>query len=468
MLTDPEEYKSFESELDLFSIHVDHLPIWERIRFKVAREIASQQGQGQPHTQREDGLKDYLRGFSLWLKNAVHRNPYLAGEHDYLFAGHPRRKLEEDGYWWDIYCDPIHEKEELDYVHMEMPHLLSHRSPAKTNNLRYLELVEYGGTIQRQIGLRQPSIPDEVISRLREAEAEIERRFDADIDLVSKVRHNLHVRNTNLPLYERLLDRVDPEVAIVVVSYGRETFIEACKRKEIPVVELQHGVIYDTHFGYAYPEDETKVMFPDYVLTWGEFWNENLRFPIPDERVISVGYPYLEDRLNQYDDVEPAKQLLFISQGTIGRELSQFALKVHEDDRIEHEVVYKLHPGEYDRWEDEYPWLAESDMRVIDESEPPLYRLFAESSAQVGVGSTAVYEGLCFDLETFVFEADGADVLQPLVEDGAASMIEDVDDLAGQMGSVDTSQFDRERFFKSDSVANILEELERIHDEHRK
>ncbi|EMA63064.1 hypothetical protein C469_03550 [Halorubrum lipolyticum DSM 21995] len=307
-----------------------------------------------------------------------------------------------------------------------------------------------------------------MISRLREAEAEIERRFDADIDLVSKVRHNLHVRNTNLPLYERLLDRVDPEVAIVVVSYGRETFIEACKRKEIPVVELQHGVIYDTHFGYAYPEDETKVMFPDYVLTWGEFWNENLRFPIPDERVISVGYPYLEDRLNQYDDVEPAKQLLFISQGTIGRELSQFALKVHEDDRIEHEVVYKLHPGEYDRWEDEYPWLAESDMRVIDESEPPLYRLFAESSAQVGVGSTAVYEGLCFDLETFVFEADGADVLQPLVEDGAASMIEDVDDLAGQMGSVDTSQFDRERFFKSDSVANILEELERIHDEHRK
>jgi hypothetical protein len=34
--------------------------------------------------------------------------------------------------------------------------------------------------------------------------------------------------------------------------------------------------------------------------------------------------------------------------------------------------------------------------------------------------------------------------------------------MAGQMGSVDASRFDRERFFKSDSVANILEELERI------
>ncbi|EMA61296.1 hypothetical protein C470_07219 [Halorubrum distributum JCM 13561] len=225
-------------------------------------------------------------------------------------------------------------------------------------------------------------------------------------------------------------------------------------------------MIHDHHFGYSYPEGETKTTFPDYLLTFGEFWNENARFPIPDDRVIPAGYPYLEQRLDAYDDVEPAEQLLFISQGTIGRELSQFALEVHEDDRINHEVVYKLHPGEYDRWEDEYPWLAASDIRVIDEPEPPLYQLFAESSAQIGVGSTAVYEGLCFDLNTFVFEADGAEMLRPLVENGAASMVESVDELAGGLGSSTASQFDREWFFESDSVANILEELERIRDSH--
>lgn len=95
-------------------------------------------------------------------------------------------------------------------------------------------------------------------------------------------------------------------------------------------------------------------------------------------------------------------------------------------------------------------------------SKPPLYRLFGELSAQIGVGSTAVYEGLCFDLETFVFEADGADVLQPLVDDGTASMIESVDELARRLGSGAANQFDREWFFKSNSVANILKELERI------
>jgi hypothetical protein len=94
--------------------------------------------------------------------------------------------------------------------------------------------------------------------------------------------------------------------------------------------------------------------------------------------MIPVGYPYFEKRLNAYNDVERIRQLLFISQGSIGEELSRFALKIHDDDRIDYEIVYKLHPGEYDRWKDEYPWLAESNVQVIDGPEPPLYRLFAE------------------------------------------------------------------------------------------
>jgi len=462
MSVDATEYEKIENELDLFSIQVDGIPIWERIRFKVFRDINQDKGQGQAHTQTGEGFSDHLKGLSLWLKNAVHRNPYFAGEREFLFWGHQRRKLETDGNWWDIYCDPIHERGELNYVHVETPYLMSHRTPAKTEHLRYLDLILYTGTIQRRFGLHSPSISAKVTSRLRDAEREIRRRFDTNIDIVSKAKHELHDRNTTLPLYDRLLDRIDPSVAVVVVSYGKETFIEACKRKNIPVVELQHGVIYDHHFGYSYPEDETKTTFPDYLLTFGDFWNENVRFPLPDDHVVSVGYPYLEGRLEAYDNVERTDQLLFISQGTIGHELSKFAIDVHEDERIDHEIVYKLHPGEYDRWEKEYPWLAKSNVRVIDKAEPPLYRLFAESTAQIGVGSTAVYEGLCFDLQTFVFETDGAEVLSTLVNDGAASIIESVDELVEELGFGTEHVFDRQRFFKSDAVSNILEELKRV------
>jgi rRNA-processing protein FCF1 len=345
---------------------------------------------------------------------------------------------------------------------METPYNVSHLAPAKTENLRYLEFIKAGGALQRKLGIQSVSIPSDILAQLREIEAEIQQRFNVGIDVIARAQEAIHIRNTTLPLYERLLNRIRPEVVVIVVSYGKETLIEACKRNGIPVVELQHGVIYDFHFGYSYPEGETKTTFPDYLLTFGEFWNETARYPIPDKQVISVGYPYLETRLKTYENVENVPQLLFISQGTIGEQLSKFALAVHESDEVNHEVVYKLHPGEYDRWENEYPWLAKSDVRVIEESTPPLYRLFAESSAQIGVGSTAIYEGLCFDLQTFVFDTDGADVLRPLVDSETAVVVETVDELAMSLKSTHKPEFDRGRFFKQDAVENVISELKKI------
>ncbi|SDF04521.1 hypothetical protein SAMN04488067_101535 [Halorubrum xinjiangense] len=464
MNTEADLFKSFEKDCDLYSIKVEQIPIWERIRFRTFREITRKKGQGQAHTHHGAGINSHLKGLSLWLKYSIYKNPYFADEHDFLFYGHQRRKLEEDGYWWDIYCDPIHEQNEFDYIHVESPHLMSHHNPAKTQYLRYLDPIRYTGTLQRRLGIRTPSIPTDIISRLQEAEEEIKSRFDLDIDLISKVRQSLHVRNTILPLYERLLDRINPDVVVVVVSYGKETFIEACKRLGIPVVELQHGVIYDHHFGYNYPNDENKSTFPDYILTFGEFWSKNVSFPIPGNRVKAVGYPYLEQRLKMYDDIGRSKQLLFISQGTIGDKLSQFAVKVHEDDRIDHKVVYKLHPGEYERWQKEYPWLVESDIRVIDESKPPLYQLFTDSTAQIGVGSTAVYEGLCFDLDTFVFETENTDILQPLIDKNIATSIKTIQDLNAALHSKNTKKFNREIFFKSNATQNIIDELKYIQD----
>jgi len=462
MSVDPDALMAFEADLDLFSIEVDGVPLWERIRFQTLREIRQANGRGQAHTEVSNGIKGYLQGVALWAQNVIYRNPYLADKHDFLFFGHKRRKLEDDGYWWDPYSDPIHEQNELDYIHLENPHNLSHLSPAKTSNLRYNDLIEYTGFLLRKFGVRRPSLPDDVVSHFREAEATIDDRFDADIDLIAKARKSLHVRNTTLPLYTLLLDRIDPSVVVIVVSYGRETLIETCNQAGVPVVELQHGVIYDHHYGYAYPEEETKTTFPDYLLTFGEFWNENVRFPIPDDHVIPTGYPYLESRINTYDNIERTEQLLFISQGSIGQELSRFAVAVDKDPRIEHKIVYKLHPGEYNRWRDEYPHLAESDVTVVDEPEPPLYLLFASSSAQVGVYSTALYEGLCFDLETFVYDVDSADLLRPLVEDGTASLVGSVDDLTRSIGKINEAHFDRERFFKSNAVGNVIRELERI------
>jgi len=269
MTVDAGSFRSFELQHSLFDIRINDVPIWERIRFGVWREIKQQHGTGQAHTSVDKTLRDYVTGGLLFAKNLAHRNPFFAEESDIAFFGHQRRKKEADGFWWDIYCDPIHNECEYEYVHFESDYLLNHLTPAKTENLRYLDLITYGSTIQKLLGINDVSIPESDRHHLRELEAEFSREFNADIDLVARVEQKLTHRKRTVPLYRKLLDKVSPNLVVIVVGYGSENLIEACSEQDIPVAELQHGVIYEDHFGYSYPGSRSKETFPYYLLVWG-------------------------------------------------------------------------------------------------------------------------------------------------------------------------------------------------------
>jgi hypothetical protein len=62
-----------------------------------------------------------------------------------------------------------------------------------------------------------------------------------------------------------------------------------------------------------------------------------------------------------------------------------------------------------------------------------------------------VYEVLCFELNTFVFDVDRSYVSQPPVDGGVASSIDEVDELITGFQSSESGLFDHERFFRSDS-----------------
>lgn len=463
-MIDYRQFEQLETELKTFELRKSGIPLWERLRFHVFSEIDRQVHATQRDTGISKGPLTQLRGFGLWIRNLVWRNPFLADQSDLLFVGHPRRKQEEDGYWWDIYCDPLHESLPYDTVHFEGPFRLRHYKPARTSNLRYLDAIKFSGTIQRKLGLYDIELTDGERARLAEIEAAIESRFGANLDLQKRVVDTLRKRRSMLWLYERLLERVDPAVVVVVVSYGKETLIEACKRKGIPVVELQHGIIQPHHMGYSFPGNRTKEMFPDYLFTFGEFWADTVEFPLPEERVISVGYPYLQKRIQRYETVQTNDQVLFLSQGTIGTKLSKFTVEVAENPHVDSQIVYKLHPSEYGGWQEAYPWLVESTVSVVDDESVPLYRLFAESAVQVGVYTTALFEGLAFGLNTYIAGLSGSEVMQPLVERGFATPVDSPMDFVSSLSgrSSGCEGFDVHYFFEGTPIENIEQELSRI------
>jgi hypothetical protein len=81
----------------------------------------------------------------------------------------------------------------------------------------------------------------------------------------------------------------------------------------------------------------------------------------------------------------------------------------------------------------------------------------------VGVGSTAVYEGLAFDLETYVYDCPGSKVLQPLVADKSAESVSSLKELIGKLGT-GSGRFDRDWYFTPDATEQVCAVLDDLCD----
>ena len=457
------QLEALERSHDVFNMTVDGIAPWELARFEVARSLRRELTGGGAIHDTPEGMAAMLQAGKLALKNLLQRNPYRAAPADICVVGHPRRQRGPDGRWWDIYCDPLFADSDYEVAHFEFSDFLTHRRPPKTPDLRYLDLIDIPGIAAAELPVPLSRRLQQTVEQFASVESAIEADFGVHVNVQQFVAGELRRRAVLRPLYDRLLRRVDPELLVLVVNYGRgmKILIEVAKALQIPVIELQHGVINASHPGYDHPVNVEADLFPDWLWTFGSFWATQAEIPISAGRVHPVGFPWLERQFERHAAVRTRDQLLFISQSRVGEALSRLAVACAADTRISDVVIYKLHPDEANRWRERYPWLRHSGVTVIDGQSPSLHELFAQSRAQVGVGSTAVYEGLCFDLETYVYDIGGARTLMPLVDAGAAEVIDSVDALAAQLGR-GAGSFDREYYFAADALPRMRETLERL------
>ncbi len=447
-----------ERELGLLALESRGARPWERIRFEAHRAILVGAGLiDEPQWRLATGVAERARALARRSLDALRRSPWRARPADLLFVGHARRKKSADGTWWDLYCDPVLPKLKRSFVYAEEPDLGGHFTPARTADAYYLDGIWLASVAADR--LAPSGLTRECAGALAEAEARLRERTGVSVRLRRMASAALKRRSAALPLYRRLLARLRPKLVVVVVSYGKETLVEAARERGIPVAELQHGVIHGHHLGYAYPSG-TKRDFPDWLLTFGDYWRTAAPLPLPRERVVAVGYPYFEAESARHTGVPRRDQVLFLSQGAIGARLSRLAAAVAG--RHPWRIVYKLHRAEYADWRARYPWLADGRVQVLDTDDVPLYRLFAESRAQVGVFSTAVYEGLGFGLPTFLAELPGIESMAELLASGSALRVRNAEELVCALGRARSAAPDVERFFRGDATRRLAATLERL------
>ena len=153
--------------------------------------------------------------------------------------------------------------------------------------------------------------------------------------------------------------------------------------------------------------------------------------------------------------------ILFISQKTIGDDLSKFAVDL-QNSGITQKIIYKLHPSEYKTWKETYPELSNSDITVVRE-EVPLYKLLSDSKTLVGVYSTVLYEGLGFGCDTYVLDLPGVENMDLSIKKKIMTLVHSVEDFKQKVNSphnVKVSNHDD--FFEKNSLTKIVNKIDEI------
>ena len=462
---------------------------WQLIRMYLYYEITRKTNVFESAQQSSLSLFDKINSFLPFLKNSISSNPLSGKENvDVLIFDHPRKVIFEDEYQ-DIYSyflkDTLNQHGKS-FETIESPYLNQHfrnKSNIKENNVKFNDRILLGSFIHKTRNRGKLPFTEDEKQLINTVKEEIETAFKIEIDLFRIMEDHILNFQYDYKKYIELLQRKNPKVVFLVVAYENKALVAACKKMNIEIIELQHGTISPYHLGYSYPENTMKFngeikeieYFPDKILSFGDYWKNACPFPIDSENIISMGFPYFEENSKTYMEIAEKKdneqinpkQILFISQGVIGKYLSQLAYETASNINGNNEnnenknaqnynFIYKLHPGEYGTWKENYDYLTKAvnefdNFTVIDKSEPPLYGLFAKSHYQIGAFSTAIYEGLAFNCKTFIIDVPGVEYLDDLIDKDIVKKVKNSEELINYINSENISiqEYDKDYFFKN-------------------
>ncbi|MGV7930889.1 MAG: hypothetical protein AB2L13_18650 [Spirochaetota bacterium] len=410
-----------EKKHNLLDFEISNVRIWQACRTFIFYRIEREAGVFTEMHTVKNRKRDRIEAIPSFIKSILFHNPFLDfSRSDVLIFDHSR-KVRINGEYIDIYT-----KYFIDYLKEEGTSLRVYEEPhqnrhytRKGRERKHLDIVLILSRLYAHFVPLRLSRDEK--SRIISLGEEIKKKIGVEIDLLKYFKFEIKKFKAQYALFSVIIRKNVPSRIYCVVAYGRPALIKAARDQGVETVEIQHGTISDFHPGYHYPHTRKGGLgyFPDRIFLWDDFWKRMCSIPLDDDRLEIKGFEFLVRESRKYAGLEKNNhQILVISQGAIGPRLSEMLLA--EIERLKQfRIVYKLHPGEYDRWKGYKSLVSLSrheNVVVVDNNSTPLYKLMAESAYIVGVYSTAIFESLYFGCSVVLADLPGIEYMHKFIE----------------------------------------------------
>ena len=464
MITTLDKFISFEEEEKLFDMRINDILIWDYIRFDVYKDIRKQKS-NQTYTIKTQDDKS-IKTIFIILKQILFVLSHLHAfrinkKKEILILGHSRR-IKTANYFKDIYTDDVVGvlKDSNSIITLEHPIDQSHKMPTGIDNIKYLDKIILGYGFFNLFN--SVKISTQEIEQMNILQLRIKEVFGSDINIKRIIKTAVNKYRSSFPRIEKIINTVAPKVLIAVNAYNfyNKIFLEIANNKEIPSIELQHGAFGSEHIVYNYPKAINPISFPKYFFAWGNYWHQNAALP-EQTKIVNTGFPYINDK--QLEISKSLKQqennILVLSQWTIGFELMNY-INDFAKQATEYNFIVKLHPLEFDAL-DKFKSISKYDNITFITSEKTVYELFAECKTQIGVYSTALVEGLAFNLRTIIIPLEGYKTYSDLIDSGNMYLVENYSDFQKTI-KISNKEVEIKNIWEENALQRIKVEVEGV------
>ena len=305
-------------------------------------------------------------------------------------------------------CLTLEEPSWTSYVHMKDSHFYN----CTTKNIKYVDNYELIAVIKNRLfkilAHRKMKIINEEINNLL---LDMREFFGLSFEIIKDnfIDHIIYFL-TMKRTYSKIIEKINPKcICFFYRDFPFKTLIlMIAKEKNIPTIEMQHG---------SYVEDEPIEKkgdckeewknIPDYLFSFGKFQTCKDNLVYKDNQIKYIGNLFLEKKTkekqeNSTEFENNIKYILIISQSSMGEYISSFASKLSEIlENTNYKIIYKFHPNESGR---NYSNLNKDRIIQIKDNSEEIYKYQRISYCQIGISSTAIFEGISFQLPTFILK----------------------------------------------------------------
>lgn len=450
-----EIFTGIENKFNLLERKISNVYFWRLIRFAVFENILvqlrMQKQMGSENTLGESTIVEQIEKY-----HNTENSPFY-GEYtiDNIVFDHSRRQKYKGKY---IDYKSFHLLEEFDkkntnYQVLEIPFNGEHYIESSQER-KYLEslflFLENKKETSTFFNLEECKL-------LLEIEEEVFKQTGVILEMREMIKKVIQDFKLRYMYFVKLFKKRKTKKIYLIGAWWHTAIIAAANKLNIEVIDVQYAAFSKYHLGFSYENIETSNIpyYPDKIYTWGEYWKGNGHIPIPEKNKLIFGNKFMQDKINEYKNVEKKKQILVISQGVHGEDINSTAYQLAEL-LPDYNVVVKLHPKEkIGTYENRYNQL---DNFKYADGDKDLFQYFAESEYTIGVFSTAIFEAASFESKVILLNLVGVEHFLDLVNKGYFYLVNDAEDvkMIVQNKTEPNKRFITEKFFSSKTT---LEEI---------